>query len=305
MGVAHLQASLAGVGNWNVAETAVAYGVTAPTFALTAGGGTACEYTFVLTHYDSRIQVRSGAAGWTVYFLPHAITGAGVNVFENLAASVVTIVYEAGVSTRALVDAAITATCKYVFVAAAGVATGAIAATEAYAHAMSTTPTTQASLTSATSVVLRYTHTVTTITVAKAAMAANPGVAALMTCSGGTGTTALVTGDAIVAAPLAGGVAAVAIATKRGKGYTPTKTATTGQYSIVLDSAASRFICGRVLLHTGSASPIQAQFGTWTPSTRTLLVNLWDTNAAAVANLAPGTGNELHFRAVFSTATFD
>ena len=305
MGVAAVQATLAGVGNWDVAETAVAYGVTAPTFALTAGGGPACQYTFAATHYDSILQVKTGATGWTVYILPNSPTGAGVTITENATLKECVIFYEPTVSTRALIDAKIAASSSYIFVKTAGAATAAIAASEGTSHALNTAPTSCACLTSATSVVLYYTNTTTTITVAKALMAGHPGVVALMTCSGGTGTTALGTGDAIAATPLAGGVAAVAVATKRGKGYSVTKTSTTGQYSVVFTDTAARFISAHPMLHTAVASGLQAQCGTWTPSTRKLLINIWDTNGAAVANLAPATDNEMHFTATFSTATFD
>jgi hypothetical protein len=294
-GLPAVAASKAAVGNWDVVETLTVAGATAGvTFALTAGGGPACSYTFSLTHYDSTLQTKTGATGWTVYILPNSPTGAGVTITENATLKEVVIFYEPTVSTRPLIDAKILATCSYIFVKTAGVATAALAASEGTSHALNTAPTSCACLTSATTVVEYFTNAVTTITVAKASMAGNPFVVALMTCSGGTGATVLATGDAIAADALVGGVDAVAVSTIRGQGFTVAVTGN-GEHTITIGTDFYALIAHKVTLQLATADDKHAQVGTIIPASRTIVVRTWDISGAAVANVAANANNRINF----------
>jgi hypothetical protein len=302
-------ASLAAQGNWNPVETLVTSGaLTGYTFALTAGGGPACAYTFAASHYNSTLQTIDGATGWTFYLLPGSATGAGVTYTEDATLKVGVAIYEAGVSTGPLVDAAITAKSSHLFVATAGAATAAIAATEGTSHALSSSPTTCATYTAGSmAAAIYFTNSSTTITQAIAAAAANPAFTAVMTLSGGTGATVLATGDAFAATALSGGVTTVAPSSIRGNGFTPTQTAP-GVYKITINAPCENIHFPQVTIQLASADDKFLQAGGLTqPATGSVAgyfyVSVWDISGAGPVDVGVDANNRINFSCLVSRST--
>ena len=189
------------------------------TLALTEGGGPACRGTSATAHYDATLQTITGATGWTMLLLPRAAAdGLGVICYQNDTLKCLTVMYEPGVSTRALVNAAIAAQSTKVCVVAAGVATGAIAATEGGSVNLSTSPQ-ECAVVTAAAIIAYFTNAASTNTLVKAALLAVPAIVALAVTSGGTGATTLLTADHFAATNLAGGRDAIASTVSKGKGF--------------------------------------------------------------------------------------
>lgn len=263
-------------------------------FALTDGGGPACSGSFGAAHYDATLAVRSGDTGWSVTIQPHTTTGSGVVLLENATAKSLIVMYESGVSTRALVNAAINAGSAYIYVLDGGAATGALtAAADGFVTvALSTTPATVAISDGAAHVECFFTDAVSTVAACEAALAANPDATRLMTFSGGTGATVLATADHFAATSLSGGVDAVAISNIRGKGYSVSKTGT-GKYTVVFSDEFPSAISVVASLQLGTADDKMLVVGPVTGSG--FSVTIWDRSAAGAENVAPGTNNRINF----------
>lgn len=285
-----------GSSQFDAAATASIVGVAGDScdFALTDGGGPACSGAFSLAHYDATLATRDGGTGWTVTLQPHTITGGGVTITQNVTAKSAIVMYESGVSTRALINAAINASSSNIYVLSAGAATGALtAAADGYAAvALSTTPATVAASDGVAHVVCYFTNASSTVANCKTALAANPAASALMTFSGGTGATVLATDDHFAATALSGGVDAVAISNIRGKGYSVSKTGT-GQYTVTTTDVWPSGVMVVASLQLATADDKFVIVGPFTPTS--FVLTIWDKSAGAAADVAVGANNRLNF----------
>jgi hypothetical protein len=296
-----------GTSAFDVVMTSVPLGATGNStdFALTAGGGaTACTGTFSATHYDATVAIQPKATGWYCMLQPRTADGLGVLCSENATAKSVVISYETGVSTQALINAAILAQCSYLYVQAAGIATAALtaAADGAVRLTLNTTPTHIVNVATAGHVVAYFATASTTIANVIADMAANPAAKALITASGGTGTTTMVTGDYITATALAGGITAVECTITGGTGWTVTATGT-GAYTIKFDQRYGKLMSSWFGLQRSTFAALQVKGGAYDAATGSIIVYLQTTSTGAAINRTSGdlsAAIKIHFGATFA-----
>jgi hypothetical protein len=242
------------------------------TLALTAGGGPACQGTAVGAHFDPTLQTIDGETGWSLFLIPHSTTGLGIVVHQNNTAKVLTVLYEPGVSTRALVNAAIAAQSTKVCVVAAGVATGAIAASEMESVVLHDSPQ-ECAVVSGVAIEAFFTNAASTNALVKAALLAVPAIVALAVASGGTGTTTLLTADHFAATALAGGRDAIAATVSKGKGFSVANVSV-GLWLVTADQAFKQPLDIIATLEAATALALDAQVGPAAGSSKSVYVRL-------------------------------
>lgn len=278
----------------------------------------AYSYLFSTTHNDCRLSSFS-ETGWYVEVNSHASAGAGVLIYEDTTAKVLTITFETGVSTMATLMTAVNANCTKVRAfAGVGAATGALTlAADVLVRTAMNVDTYHAWLTTDTATVMRVAAAITggaEATLAQVMAAINEPTLATkkITASLGAGAAA---GDDVTTAlsnttlNTTAAVDAVALDTAKvfGEGFTVARTgaAGTGEYTVTLDrgwlDAQLIQVNAAVQLPNAEATLPQAQvrIGLYTPASKTLVLTTYNPHTPAVIDLIYAANRWIHFSAKF------
>lgn len=99
------------------------------------------------------------------------------------------------------------------------------------------------------------------------------------------------------------GSSAISAASNTGKGWTVAYIST-GLYRITFADKYPFLISGMAVLQLATGDDKYVQLGTYTASSKTLDIRVWDASGAAVADVAANANNRINFDCVFGNLSF-
>jgi hypothetical protein len=277
----------------------------------------AYSYLFSTTHNDCRLSTFS-ETGWYVEVNSHASAGAGVLIYEDTTAKVLTITFETGVSTMATLMTAVNASCTKVRAfAGGGAGTGALTlAADVLVRTAMDVATYTAWLTTDTATVMRVAATITgtaaTLTHVMAVINESTLATKKITASLGAGaagaddvTTAL--SNTVLDTTVAVDAVAIDSAKTFGEGFTVARTGAsgTGEYTVTLDRGwnDAQLIESHAAIQLPNAEATlpqaQARIGLYTKASKTFVITTYNPHTPAVIDLIYAANRWIHFHLKF------
>lgn len=240
--------------------------------------------------------VRFNDDNWDLRLVSGSGLGEGINVYEDAANKILTLMYEDGVSDFDDFETAITAsTAGSVHTGTTSGATTLQAASGHLVYASDCGVATWVEESGTPSKThLHFTDAVTTGTAAKNAINAAYAVGTkTMTATGGDANT-MANADQVAKQDLANGVDAVAIGDIKGWDYTPTKTGT-GEYTLTFEQLAQEDYSIEACMQLAASDDVVAQPSTYDPTAKTVIIRTVDIGGAAAKDIAVAAGNRINW----------
>lgn len=98
------------------------------------------------------------------------------------------------------------------------------------------------------------------------------------------------------------GSSAVSAASRKGRGFTVARTST-GLFTVTFTDKFAALLSATASLQQATAGDQTILVGTWTASTKALILTVWDISAAAVADVAADANNRINFVAWFQNSS--